>query len=75
MKAKILRHKSHDGRHGLITGGVLYESGSHIVPQLFPAIASIDWLLGSIREKDRESTKQVLQDNYELVGVIIRYMK
>jgi len=75
MEAKVLRHKSLDGRHGIIVQGVLYTSGDHIVPQLFPATATVEWLLESINKRDREAAKNMIANDFELVPVIWRYFK
>lgn len=70
MIAKVLKHKTLEGYHGMILHGVLYRTGDGIVPHLFPKFCDDDW----IRERIKSVNKPYVDslDDFHLVDVEIR---
>lgn len=69
MDAKILRHKTLDGYHGMIKDGTLFRTGPSVVPQLFPPYCDKEWLDKSIKRIDRFVDGLC---DFDLVDVVIK---
>lgn len=72
MKARILKHKTKIGCHGLVRNKTLYVTGTHIVPDLFPPDKDIVWIDRSI---DFLESSVVSLHDFDLVDVEIVEIK
>jgi len=69
MKAKILKHKTAKGCHGMIRGSMLFRTGPCITPQLFPKECDKEWLGKSVKNVNSPHVKSL--DDFDLVNVTI----
>lgn len=68
IRAKILKHRTLKGFTGSISNGILYNTTSFLVPQLYPASWDIESVSKSLLiEKQRKR----LEEEFDLVDVIL----